>query len=215
MLRFLVERTGRRPPGREYVQVFVDGDAAQEAAGMALLAASSLDDARSDPQDDWIFSHELAHQWFGWLIPCADFHDFWLNEGMATFLVAATKEARWGRAAYDQEIAHWRTRSAKAHADGRDAPLSPHAPGVPLLAPPRDTELPVRGITYYRGALALDKLRHELGDPIFWSGMRRYVRTQAGQNTRTEQLRAAFETASGRDLEPFFSRWIYTPAPDL
>ncbi len=30
-------------------------------------------------------SHELAHQWYGDMITCADWHHIWLNEGFATY----------------------------------------------------------------------------------------------------------------------------------
>jgi aminopeptidase N len=215
MLRFLVAHAGAPFPASEYVEAFVAGDAAQEAAGLSLLAAEALDDVRKDPTEDWIFSHELAHQWFAWLVPCADFADFWLNEGFATFFVAAIKEERWGRAAYDRELSLWRKRSAKVHADGRDAPVSLSAPdGAPRPAP-AESALPPRGVTYARGALVLDTLRRELGDAVFWDGIRRYVAERAGKGARTGDLRAALEAASRRDLRPFFARWVYAPAPDL
>ncbi|WP_394843497.1 hypothetical protein LZC95_41425 [Pendulispora brunnea] len=206
MYRFLRQRTGLSFPSAEYTQVFVQGDAAQEAAGLAFLAAESIDDVRKDPTEDWIFSHELAHQWFAWRVACADFGDFWLNEGFATFLVAAYKEERWGRAAYEREVALWRTRSAKVHAEGHDAPVS---------LPTHPSEPAPRGVTYSRGALVLDRLRSELGDAAFWAGIQRYIRDQSGHAARTEELRTALESATGRDLRPFFARWVYASAPDL
>jgi aminopeptidase N len=215
MLRYLRARLGAPFPAAAYLQVFVRGDAAQEAAGLSLLSADALDDVRQDPTEDWIFSHELAHQWFAWLVPCADFADFWLNEGFASFLVAAVKEERWGRAAYDREIALFRQRSAKVHAEGRDAPVSLSAPGAPPRAPPRESELQPRGVTYARGALVLHKLREELGETAFWSGLRRYVADRAGKGARSEDLRVALEAASGRDLRAFFATWVYASAPGL
>ncbi|WP_394832963.1 hypothetical protein LVJ94_41325 [Pendulispora rubella] len=206
MYRFLRQRTGLAIPSTEYTQVFVHGDAAQEAAGLAFLSAESLDDVRTDPTEDWIFSHELSHQWFAWRVACADFGDFWLNEGFATFLVAAYKEERWGHEAYAREVALWRTRSAKVHDEGRDAPVS--LPGHPA-------EPAARGVTYSRGALVLHKLRTELGDAAFWAGIQRYVREQSGRAAHTEHLRAALEAAAGRDLKPFFAHWVYAPASDL
>jgi aminopeptidase N len=215
MLRFLRVHLGAPFPGAEYTQIFVKGDAAQEAAGLSLLSAGALDDVRKDPTEDWIFSHELAHQWFAWLVPCADFSDFWLNEGFATFLVAAVKEERWGKAAYDREIGLWRKRSARVHAEGHDAPLSLSPPGAPTHVPPKESELQPRGVTYSRGALVLDRLRSELGDTVFWDGIRRYVKDRAGKSARSEDLRAALEAASGRDLRPFFATWVYASAPTL
>ena len=215
MLRFLVAHTGAAFPAAEYTQVFVKGEAAQEAAGLSLIDADALDDVRKDPQEDWVFAHELAHQWFAWLVPCADFADFWLNEGFATFFTAAIKEARWGREAYDREVRLWRERSAKVHAQGKDAPLSLSDPAVPRRPPPRDSELQPRGVTYARGALVLDELRRDLGDAAFWDGVRRYVKSTAGRGARTEDLRVALEGASGTDLRAYFSRRVYAIAFDL
>ena len=162
--RFLYDKLHARLPAAVYSQVFVHGEAAQEAAGLALLGESFLADLAADPKEDWAFSHELAHQWFAVLVPCADFADFWLNEGLATFLVAAIKEERWGPAAYERELALWRARSAKVHQAGRDLPLALSAPGAPRRAPPTESQLQPRGVTYARGALALHRLRGELGE---------------------------------------------------
>jgi len=213
--RFLKTHIGIALPLSEYLQVFVSGDTAQEAAGMALLSAEALDEVRKDPTDDWMFSHELSHQWFGWLVPCADFSDFWLNEGFATFLAAAFKEQRWGRGAYERELDVWRSRSAKVHTQGRDAPISLSPPGAGPRKAPRESELQSRGVTYYRGGLVLHKLRNELGESAFWAGIQRYVRERTGKSARTEDLRAALEAASGRDLKDFFFKWVYSAAPDI
>ena len=210
-LRFLHERTGVAYPWPEYTQVFVGGDAAQESAGLALLSASAIDDLHADPKDDWIYSHELAHQWFAVLIGCADFSDFWLNEGFATFLVGAFKEHRSGRPAYEAEREIWKQRSNKAHLQGRDAPVSLW----PLHRHVRESELQARGITYFRGALVLDGLREQLGDEVFWAGLRTYTAARAGRGATSEDLRVAFEQASGKDLQAFFRTRVYAGGPFL
>ena len=204
MFRYFDSHLRSRYPALDYTQVFVHGDAAQEAAMMALLDDTSLADLRKDPQDDWLFSHELAHEWFGWTTSCADFSDFWLNEGFATFFVGAYKEERWGRPAYDNERALWNKRSQKVHDDHRDAPLALRAPGTP------ESKLQPRGVTYSRGALVLAKLREELGDDVFWDMLQRYVRDS--RSVRTKDLEAAATAAAGRDLAPFFEQWVYAPA---
>jgi hypothetical protein len=112
-------------------------------------------------------------------------------------------------------LAKWKQRSATVHAEGRDAPLSLSTPGLPQRPSPPDSELQARGITYSRGALVLHKLRAELGDKTFWSAIQRYVADHRGKGARTEDLRASFEATSGRDLRPFFDRWVYSSAPDL
>jgi aminopeptidase N len=208
--RAIADRVGTPYPSAEYTQVFVDGSAAQEAAGIAFVGRNAFTDLRADPQDDWVFAHELAHQWFGWLLSCADFADFWLNEGFATFFVGIAKEARWGPAAYARELSQWRARSQKAHATGRDAPLSLSAPGTVRAHPVRENELQARGVTYFRGALALDALRRKLGEDAFWAAIRRYVKDNVGKSVRTENLKNALEAATSRDLEEFFARSVYS-----
>ena len=199
---------------RGYTQVFVHGDAAQEAAGFALLSEDSLQDLERDPHDDWLFTHELAHQWFGWLVPCADFADFRLNEGFATFIVGVVKEQRQGAAAYEREVARWRERSAQVHAQGRDAPVALSHPARPFT-PPTDAQLQARGVAYFRGALVLHRLRRLLGDDVFWLGVRRYIAERKPAGARTEDLRRALEAESKQDLQPFFERWVYSSAPDV
>ncbi len=212
-LRALRDLTGVDLPAHEYTQVLVHQDAAQEAVNVALLGEGVVADLVNDPTDDWLVVHELAHQWFGVSVSCLDFNDFWLNEGFATFMVGAVKEKTQGLGALEREVATWQARSAKAHAAGRDAPLSLAAPGAPRRAL-ADADLQARGVTYFRGALVLRALRTELGDDAFWRGVQSYLRSGEKRVT-SERLRAAFEAASGRDLRPFFARWVYAAAPDV
>ena len=62
---------------------------------------------------------------------------------------------------------------------------------------------------YQKGAWVLHMLRSRLGDDLFFKGIRSYYQTHITANASTEDLRAAFEKASGKDLKAFFQRWIY------
>jgi len=55
----------------------------------------------------------------------------------------------------------------------------------------------------------LHTLRSSLGDGDFFRGIRRYYRDHKEATATTEDLRAALERASGKDLKGFFQRWIY------
>jgi aminopeptidase N len=214
MFQFLSERTGAKP-ATAYAQVFVHGEALQEALGLSLIPEDVLRELRTDPSYDDFIAHELVHQWFGVLVPCAELTDLWLSEGFATFMVAAIKEQPGGRAAYDRELERWRVNSRQVHACGGDAPVALSRPGAPRATGVTEEELRARGVVYYRGALVLDKLRRELSEQVFWDGIRRYVNEQAGKPTRTEDLQRIMAATSGRDLKGFFDRWVYAAAPDL
>ncbi|MDX2472742.1 MAG: M1 family metallopeptidase, partial [Candidatus Krumholzibacteria bacterium] len=52
-----------------------------------------------------LISHELAHQWWGDMVTCADFGHIWLNEGFATWSEAYWDEQQYGIAAYHDNMA--------------------------------------------------------------------------------------------------------------
>ena len=70
----------------------------------SVLEGKSLRSVLDDPREDALIAHELSHQWWGNLLTCADWSDFWLNEGMATYMTAAWKEHAWSRDDYEREM---------------------------------------------------------------------------------------------------------------
>jgi aminopeptidase N len=62
---------------------------------------------------------------------------------------------------------------------------------------------------YQKGAWVLHMLRARLGDESFFKGVRNYYEAHKNSTATTEDLRAALEKASGKDLKEFFTRWIY------
>jgi aminopeptidase N len=62
---------------------------------------------------------------------------------------------------------------------------------------------------YQKGAWVLHMLRSSLGDEVFFRGIRDYYHAHEDRTANTEDLRAALEKASGKDLKDFFQRWVY------
>ena len=203
MVRFMESRAGVALPAAPYGQLLVAGDEAQEAATYSVLGADSVPEHPGDPDADWAIAHELAHQWWGNLVTCATLDDFWLNEGIATFMTAAWKEHRHGRAAYDAEVDHARAAVEKARAKGFDKPLA-WSGRYPTLGTRR-------AIQYSKGALFLDRLRATMGDAAFWKGLRLYTRAHAGGTATSRDFERAMEAAGGHDLHPLFAQWVYGP----
>lgn len=200
IVRFFTEKAGAPLPGA-YSQLLVEGHEAQEAATYSVLGLDALPSLANDPAEDWAIAHELAHQWWGNLVTCASLRDFWLNEGITTFMTAAWKEHRYGRAAYDAELAVARARLDKARAAGFDKPLAWDG-RYPTLGTRR-------AVQYSKGALFLDHLRTTLGEKVFWTGLRRYTRDHAGGTVTSLDFQRAMEAASGRDLSPVFAEWVF------
>lgn len=198
---FLANKAGVALPVAEYSQLLVDGDEAQEAATYSVLGRSALPTTADDPDEVWAIVHELSHQWWGNLITCATLKDFWLNEGIATFMTAAWKEHRYGAAAYQAELDIARNNLAKARAQGFDKPLT-WGGQYPSLGTRR-------AVQYSKGALFIVKLRETLGEDAFWSGLRRYTQTHSGGTVTSIDLQKAMEAASGRDLQSLFAEWVF------
>ena len=201
MVRFLSDKAGVPLPVAEYSQLLVEDDEAQEAATYSVLGLDALPTKANDPAEDWAIVHELTHQWWGNLITCATLKDFWLNEGITTYMTAAWKEHRYGRAAYDAELDVARGRLEQARAQGFDKPLAwdGHYPTLRTR----------RAVQYSKGALFMDRLRTMLGDDVFWAGLRRYTRTHAGGTVTSIDFEQAMEASSGRNLHPLFSEWVF------
>jgi aminopeptidase N len=201
MVRFFEEKAGVNLPHGRYVQVHVPGTAAQEADAFSVIGDDMVSPILDNPQEDWVIAHELAHQWWGNLVTCADWNEFWLNEGITTFMVAAWKEHRWGRASYDREMDLARRRVDAAAKAGTSVPLTSPGPFPSLSAR--------RAIAYSKGALFMDRLRREVGEQKFWAGLRLFTRTYAGMTVVSRDFERTFERASGRDLSALFNEWVY------
>jgi aminopeptidase N len=201
MLEFFEDVAGVPFPHGTYTQLLVRGAAAQEAAGFAVLGDDTVRSVLTQREDDWAIAHELAHQYWGNLVTCVDWSEFWLNEGLATFMTAAWKERRWGEAWYERELDGARTRWAAVRAAGWDRPLTSSGAYPDLRTR--------RAIQYSKGALFFVELRRLLGDDAFWRALRSYTVTHAGGTVESADLQRAFEAASGLDLSALFAEWVY------
>ena len=201
VLAFLENKAGVPLPPAVYTQVLVPGDVAQEVSSFSVIGKKVLDGIVDDPEDDWVIVHEMAHQWWGNLVTCASWSEFWLNEGLAVFMTAAWNEQRWGEAGYRREIDGARKRWLRAQEADFDKPLA-WAGEYPNPRTRRD-------IQYGKGAVFMHVLREELGERAFWNGVRRYTRDNAGRGVHSADLQAAMERSAGRSLQPLFDRWVY------
>ena len=141
-----------------------------------------------------IVAHELAHQWWGDMVTCADFTDIWLNEGFATWSEAYWREVNEGTAAYQSEMNN----------------AAFYGPGTITVETPQqfNTIFDVN-LSYNKASWVVHMLRGQLGDTDFFDGLAEYrSRYEYGAAT-TEQFRDAMEFVAGVDLDDFFNQWIY------
>jgi len=147
-----------------------------------------------------LIAHEIAHQWFGDSVTESTWSDLWLSEGFATYFAGLFVQR------YESEEAFQRYM--------RDAAASVFAYEKKKRTPifDRDTESLMELLNpnnYQKGAWVLHMLRSNLGDDVFFRGIRRYYESHKNATASTEDLRRALEKSSGKDLRAFFARWVY------
>jgi aminopeptidase N len=211
MIDFFSRRIGVPYPHRRYSQIavpeFIFG-------GMENTSATTLTDlvllderAALDHDMDGLISHELAHQWWGDLLTCREWSEAWLNEGFATYFEYVWREHAKGRDEADVELL--------ADTEGYFSEASRYQRAIVC----RQYDEPIHlfdGHLYDKGGRVLHMVRHTLGDEAFWAAIRHYATTHARSAVDTRDLSRAIEDVTGRNLDPFFDRWVARPGhPEL
>jgi aminopeptidase N len=139
--------------------------------------------------------HELAHQWFGDSVAVRQWRDIWLNEGFASFMERAYAEAHGGL-----DAQQWLENTWKAY--GVNDSL-----WTLDIADPGPNQIFAWQV-YLRGAMAMQALRHRVGEDDFWTILRTWTADRAGGNGSVDDFRALSEQVSGEDLDGFFDAWL-------
>jgi hypothetical protein len=159
----------------------------------------TLTSINSSIMNPWYIStvvHELAHQWCGDLITCADWANIWLNEGMATFSEALYYENLYGIDAFHEMM------DSNDNGAGIDDKLErdPDANGDEVLD----------WVVYGKGAWVMTMLRYTMGDEDFFQMLHNYFADPNLRygNATTADLCAHAEAVTGLDMDWFFDEWF-------
>ena len=143
---------------------------------------------------EFVVAHELGHQWWGDWVTCRDFHHVWVNEGFATYSEALWAESQGGLAAYHADLAFNKF----------------YGPGTVWVPDDQNVgRIFDSNLSYDKASWVLHMLRHMLGDAMFFSALQQYGLAHAYGTATTEDVRAVFESISGRDLSKYFQQWVY------
>ncbi len=178
---------------------------------------------RGDPtfDYDWLHHHELSHEWWANLVTAKDWNDFWIHEGIGTYMQALYLEQRFGKDEYLKKMAMDRGSIANR---GALAPRDPKPTGWMYFSG-SSSESP-GGDIYFKGSWVCHTLRWMLGDEVFFQVLRRWAYpTEALEGTTdgsacrfatTDELLAIAEEVSGVELDGFFEVYLRRAAlPEL
>lgn len=147
-----------------------------------------------------LVAHEIAHQWFGDSVTASTWADLWLSEGFATYFSAVFIQRFEG----EQGFQDYMKRAADSYFRYEQRTR------IPIYD--RETEDLLKLLNpnnYQKGGWVLHMLRSMLGDDAFLRGIRDYYNAHKHGTASSEDLRAALEKSSGKNLKDFFARWIY------
>lgn len=146
-----------------------------------------------------IIAHELAHQWFGDMITCANWENIWLNEGFATYSESLYFEKKYGHDSFMNDVNN--NMLAAKNAVG-----SIYVQDITNV-----DQIFSSARSYAKGAIVLHMLRGVLGDEVFFQTLYQYAHDPEVRfaSAVTEDFQRVVETVSGMDLDWFFQQWIY------
>jgi aminopeptidase N len=187
-----LERLVGRYPFPSLGVLVVPAMSAMETQSMVTLGTNRYTLTRD------VIVHEIAHQWYGDTVTCADWSDLWMNEGMATYLA----EVNWTS-----------DHRGKSRAEILRGFSTYAGPLRAQYGPPTDYRPGTfgEGNAYYIPALMWDTIRQRVGDDEFWSLATRWLRTHRVTSQDRDTLAAWWSKASGQDLTPVFHAWLEGP----
>lgn len=172
-----------------------------ENAGNIFYFEGSVTGTR-DIED--LLAHEIAHQWFGNSASEANWHHIWLSEGFATYMADLYMGSSLGDSVFQTRLQE--ERKTVLQYTARQA-----SPRPIVDTTIRDYNRLLSANAYQKGGWVLHMLRQELGDEVWWEGIRRYYAIYQNSNALTADFQQVMEAVSNQDLEVFFQQWLYHP----
>lgn len=140
--------------------------------------------------------HELAHQWWGDMVTCANWSEIWLNEGFARYSEALWQEYKGGKEEY-----HSYMNKLNRPSYWQEGPV--------YILNTDDVYSIFNLLVYDKGAWILHMLRKVVGDALFFDIFKAYREEYYMSVATTEDFQRICEKVSGRDLDWFFEQWIF------
>ncbi len=139
--------------------------------------------------------HELAHQWWGDMITCNDWHHIWLNEGFASYGEAEYYLKKSGWASYHSYMV------SMTYTDSTRSIYIQDTTNVNSI---------FGSIVYDKGAWVLHMLRRIVGETGFANTMSAWYNSPYRyKSATTENFRDVVEATTGVNIHDFIQDWIY------
>lgn len=172
--------------------------------GMEAASAILYHDQLTGERDERlrnVIIHEIAHQWFGNAVTEYDWDDVWLSEGLTTYFTLRFIQHAYGRDAFVEGLTKSRDQVFRLSENKEDYRI--------VHDNLSDMSKVTSGLTYQKGAWITHMLCNYIGEEAFHQGIRDYYHRFINSNATTTDLKRALEQASGKNLNEFFTQWLY------
>jgi hypothetical protein len=160
-----------------------------------------------------LLAHELAHSWSGNLVTNATWADFWLNEGVTSYIENRIVEELYGREVAEMQVL-LSQRELRREVD--DPKMRPEDTRLHIDLTGRDPDEGMTAIAYDKGASLLRMLEKHFGRPRFDAFLRGWFDAHRFQSVTTDVFVDALrkdlfkgDDAAWRELG--IEGWVYQP----
>lgn len=182
--------------GRDYVSGAMENTTATLHEEGAQQNARELKDGNG-----WesTIAHELFHQWFGDLVTTESWSNITVNESFADYSQLLWFEYKYGKDAAGEE--NYNEMNSYLNSASEDLDL--------VRFYYKDKEDVFDAVSYPKGGRILNMLRNYVGDSAFFKSLNKYLTDNKFKNGEAHQLRLAFESVTGQDLNWFWNEWYF------
>lgn len=188
----------------DLVQVDPSGALGIAWSGLLFLDGPSLLETYGEQDPERlaaIVAHEMSHLWWGILVGGDSNAHGYIQEGLATVSSLLYIQKAYGSVAAARQLDAWVTGPALRLLNAGDAV-------VDIPAAEGQDEAVRANALYGKGSLGFLAIRQEIGPEAFNAALRDIASRYAWGEMTPDELRAAFERASGRGLAALWSRWF-------
>ena len=203
MMEFFSEKLKIDYPWPKYSQIvvrdYVSGAMENTTASIFGDFVQKHKEELVDDNNDRIVAHELFHHWFGDYVTCESWANLTMNEGFANYSEYLWFEHKYGIDEADYHLFNEQSGYLSSTQGNNVHPLIYHGY--------EDKEDMFDAHSYNKGGAVLHMLRNYIGDEAFWAGLTKYLKDNAFQAVEVHDLRLAYESVTGEDLNWFFEQW--------
>jgi len=180
---------------------FIGSPVHESGNAVAMGLVVPMDSLTREEQTGFV-AHEMAHTWWGWLAPTHGEGSKFLREAMAEY------SAFWAARGIDRLI---RSVSNIFDYDPRPRQAAPRRflESVPLIHQEGSDPLRVIDANYQKGPLVVNQLRLELGEEVFFRGLRAFIHHFRNKAADIADFIGTFNAVTGKDQTPLFKELLW------